>query len=987
MEQKIRYKGLSLTPDELAQENGTMELCGNAELHDGALRPSVIRGTDLAHDLKVTKTINGTAVTKVCKLLYVHKRPTYTNYIGICEPFSDSGHISLHWFDGGGVHGGQEGDASGEIDIDYTLFLADDTEDTEGANIIQVESIGNTLIILATNGTHYVLWKDTTYKYLGQRPPFVKIGFCMGNTVPSDYDKSTIEISGSNHLTAYRAFPITINSSTYEYNGSTSTGTIKTNSEMHDITENIWALINQTHDHITKEGHFYTNFMVRYCYRLYDGTMIMHSAPILMPVGIPNPVQVMPYNFSADGTYSSNVIIDTYYGGATVSDKMVLCYTPVNAALRWAIMETANMQTLKSDWSDIVLSLDIFVSPQFMKVSDTEPIKTFSSATGKHSIGICQVNSDPAVGYVPLRNSNDAPNSAFLFDLPEMSDGEYYKKMRDNSVFYKVKSLLLENIDAADDSYNGLDLSDVLPTLTSQEAMADDYKTHNMLLPMADSSGNVLTRLYTYNSRLNISSVTEKLFEGFSVLGGLTPPCQTFVTLSNGYWNVPSGAASTNIYVDSIVFTINTEEGVRYVKINVGANVTKFCLCNCLYFYPDTRATKVTVNCGSGSGAYSRTMLLEPCLNLNGAMVRDFTTFGKSDNFPATDTQHYAPTINRHVQAPNKIYTSAVNNPFHFPPESIYSVGTGTILGMAATTRAISQGQFGQYPLMAFTTDGIWALNVSNTGAFSAVHPISREVCVNPASICQLDQQVVFANSKGLAVLTEQNVTPITSVLDGAYKDIASIAPGLAQYFIDTTGDTQTIRERNADIRSLIGFDTSPIDFLKGGAVFFDSTSGRLLVYGSPSGTRQPIYVYTIGDGTWSTMVTKPILTAVNGYPYGYIQHTDGSVTCLDKPYPYADTDAIPTLIVTRALSFGDGVFSLANIAHSQMMAKRTTLFVFGSNDLVNWHYVGRTNQRHVYYLPSRAYRYYRFALYNVMKPGEQYISTSFDVILKFPKL
>ena len=54
-----------------------------------------------------------------------------------------------------------------------------------------------------------------------------------------------------------------------------------------EITESIWALINRTNSLIAKNGRFYANFMVRYCYRLYDGSTILHSAPVLMPVLIP----------------------------------------------------------------------------------------------------------------------------------------------------------------------------------------------------------------------------------------------------------------------------------------------------------------------------------------------------------------------------------------------------------------------------------------------------------------------------------------------------------------------------------------------------------------------------------------------------------------------------------------------------------------------------------------------------------------------------
>ena len=48
MQQSIRYKGLSLTPDEMAVENGALSLCGNLELHDGALRPAIVSGTPLS---------------------------------------------------------------------------------------------------------------------------------------------------------------------------------------------------------------------------------------------------------------------------------------------------------------------------------------------------------------------------------------------------------------------------------------------------------------------------------------------------------------------------------------------------------------------------------------------------------------------------------------------------------------------------------------------------------------------------------------------------------------------------------------------------------------------------------------------------------------------------------------------------------------------------------------------------------------------------
>ena len=91
MQQSIRYKGLSLTPDEMAVENGALSLCGNLELHDGALRPSVVCGTKISGTLWVDEAGD-------IKLVYIHEINGCKNFIGYYEKEN-----SLHWLseDGG----------------------------------------------------------------------------------------------------------------------------------------------------------------------------------------------------------------------------------------------------------------------------------------------------------------------------------------------------------------------------------------------------------------------------------------------------------------------------------------------------------------------------------------------------------------------------------------------------------------------------------------------------------------------------------------------------------------------------------------------------------------------------------------------------------------------------------------------------------------------------------------------------------------------
>ena len=134
---------------------------------------------------------------------------------------------------------------------------------------------------------------------------------------------------------------------------------------------------------------------------------------------------------------------------------------------------------------------------------------------------------------------------------------------------------------------------------------------------------------------------------------------------------------------------------------------------------------------------------------------------------PPTGLSDYptaSPREQRIIDLPNKIYTSEINNPFHFPVLGINTIGTGTILGISSAVKALSEGQFGQFPLYAFTSEGVWALEVSNTGSYSARQPVTREVCINTNSITQIDNAVLFATNRGIMLISGSTAQCISEV-------------------------------------------------------------------------------------------------------------------------------------------------------------------------------------------------------------------------------
>ena len=114
----------------------------------------------------------------------------------------------------------------------------------------------------------------------------------------------------------------------------------------------------------------------------------------------------------------------------------------------------------------------------------------------------------------------------------------------------------------------------------------------------------------------------------------------------------------------------------------------------------------------------------------------------------------------------NVLRVSAVDNPFYFPTAQTYKFG-GEIMGMASNAEAVSTGQFGQYPLFVFTTDGVWAMGVdtSGRGAYVSQAPFAREIC--NGGVCPVSGGVVFTTDAGVMAISGGQVVEISTALDG----------------------------------------------------------------------------------------------------------------------------------------------------------------------------------------------------------------------------
>ena len=982
MKENIRFRGLSFDKDEQSAAHGELSLCAGVELHDGALRPSVLEGTKVQHE--------GTDSELTGTLLYVHETPSYRHYITQNDK-------TLYWYKKDGTDG----------TVIKTFAQAD-------GDVISVNSVGNTLLVMTEKtGLHYILWKETNYKYLGTQIPFLPIEFRPTKQYTAKFDRSTIDTEASSEsTTAWRQFypgegKEPHNSLSIDQNSKTITIDKDIRSA---VTEAVQAIINQANNTVAKDGHFYAPFMLRYCYRLYDGSMVMHSAPVFMNVSLPQSIKVycdnagtmkekltptgripVPPESQYIDTRSNAIEIregdDTYH---TKADNFVLRYSPSNVGIEYLIVPdnwnspTINhdLNTLKNDWSDIVSSVDIFVSAPILREDFSNLIEKLvqdnDRMKGVRATNLIYLWNEWYI-IAPYEGEDTTILQAkFLnnmaFDIPTLSEDAYLQKILDTSSYFKIASYKLEDLKVGWGSqryeFNLLDYDkSIVPNITVQEEMKDDYHTHNQLLPISPESG-----MYVYNHRLNLYGMKEKLYKGIPV-GSMM---NSHIAQNPEYIG--------DIFVQEVYIELQTESGKKLVGGLTGAYATDYILSKTLYFYPDSRATKMYIQVAGMETNEYWVLKMEPLNFLNGAVASEAFWKDNLNDFAKTVT---LPDTNDIVPLPNRIITSEVDNPYMFPLNGRNAVGIGNVKGIAAVTRALSQGQVGDHDLVVFSTDGIWVLKVSSEGTYMAAHNISREVCSNPRSICQLDQSIVFATQRSLSKFVESDVVSISDVLDGPIPNLVTMLPGLAEWF---STDTPVGSHPDANIWQMLNWGTPAVDMFNGGRVFYDYASSRIVVLQQNTSKASVALVFSIRDMAWSTMMVPAIRSVIPGYPSPFVQiggngDDAGKVMILDRQYGYSGAIPHAGLIITRTLTFSDTMDIIRGFRQLTDSAQMPLLFFYGSNDQRKWQMIGQTAREFYEYMPGHPFRFFRIAINTSMLPSEEYQQLELEIISKYAKL
>lgn len=876
------------------------------------------------------------------------------------------------------------------------------------------ETIGNTLIIGTDKNTHYAIYKNVSYKWLGSKlpQPVFKFdfrrtsnseqGFWLKNWEPKTNTMTTKDNFISGGGIALRE--------TIQYGHEEDYVKLANTSDENKklFRDGIRSRVASVEHNAKMENVFIYPFFVRYAVKMFDGNYAMHSSPILMiPSSLKCPLlsymALVLKKINGDSYIETKYDGDEYYYAATDAIDfrgMELVYD-----FDGFVDENGNSVNI-DDWSDVISGVDIFLSSQISSYNERKwdnvsnvPDKfycfkkkimgtnnTYVDDDSVREYGHCYTKNERLEwfdifednGVAPFVYDTTVPKEGmqtplyyyvFKIPLPESTENEIQEKIKNTNLFYKVKEYRLGELKhdwsqkffRSEVEYGLLDRLETLPMLH------DDYISRSNLVGKVN---------YNYNQRLVLGDIKLQVPKWYC-------DAKEFV----------------NIHYDvTILFKIEKSGKTIYVewsKEDVGRNDFGHYL-----FYPDPDCKEARIKVDSELGRIIP-MNEHPGLHGAYALMPDLDSLYESRiDFDLYSVQPTPSTdLERYYQMQNTVAMSGVANPFHFPAINFKDIGRAKVIGIAVNTLDVSYEQWGPYPLVVFCNDGIVAVTIDKEGKFTGgVDAISADVLREPRglsqpTLVQTGQTLMFLTQRGVMMMAGTKIACVSEAMNGRHfnpmRELADV-----DYRI---GAFANLIGRTSD-------DTAFRNFAASGFLAFDYAHNRVLLMRSDMDYQ---YVYSLGTGLWSKQIvynnlqscqlsivpsntlpdqrgikmidTIPMKAAVNDYTEMYLQDNDG---WLYKTMDLMEQNASKQLyqygyFVSRPVRFGtDEYKTITRVLnrHTHFADKSfVKMALYGSRDGKDF---GRINT-----LRGMSYKYFIFVIYTYLMPNERYsyLSVDFD--------
>lgn len=916
----IQLKGIVRNTPGAVSPDGELEEAVNLRYKDGAFRP--------IPDRVAYATVTG------YNPVHVHSNAGYKHFLGVA-----SGQL---WYIGDDKGNGFEPKSP----VVAICSISGTPSFTQ---------IGNVVNILDSTGLKYAIWYDSAYVSINsdfdgsQTDTSVgvvgKVDLRVGGIVPAWVPRPPYYLLAPDYPLAERRLYRT--DDTFAENGET-------------LDKAIIALFTKARSIEEKEGRMMDFHLACTAVELYDGTYILQSNPVLLG-----------QTYDSQARYRNYVVTNDGVNVGTAGDISLSYDYETNKAFIRLGASTESVPTgdeyIKDDCYEYLTRAEIWPTAAGMtrgseiKGGDTPPF-----------FAHCEKNQPAWVAALAskfqIRVNQNIPNelrplvkslSVFLtpgvmpYDLEKTVDKlgvawaagyweacAYPKFKTDATIrtellalpnFYKVHEIPFDSLQAG--TWVDIDLKDKLgDAMASLEVMPVDNFSHHKTLPAMQ---------FVYNSKLHAANYKTLLSRGF-------PIANFYPESAVGQFNPQTWTAytPTNEYIWWIKVDIKTSNGissvVRYFHKLAGVAGATGSDLAAMLSYPDSRAIKMTIYQQFLGYHASEYKLGEFPLKAHDS--QNFAYYLSSDLKPIpfctttpaqpAGTNGYTPPteVQREQSFSNSMKVSEVNNPFTFPALTTYQIGNGDIRALASNAIALSTGQFGEYPLYVFCSDGIYAMYVGGGAiTYSASKPVARDVCIG-SNAKPVDGGVVFVTDRGAMMISGSQVTELSLPLRGE-----------ALAFTDnTSNDYLELLTAAVDNAALVQLKTSAsietfLSFLAGAKVGYNYLEREIWFTRSDK-----TYSYIYKQGVWFKVKDTAVMF-VDDYPTQYLLR-DGVLYNIGKEA----TTSTQTMFLTRPLKMGTQGFKqamrvvlrgLVNTATS----KYAGVYIFGSYDCIKWAYLGGT--------------------------------------------
>ena len=450
-------------------------------------------------------------------------------------------------------------------------------------------------------------------------------------------------------------------------------------------------------------------FLYRVALELSDGTFICHGSPKFVSHG------------NTGLIYTS--VAATTTNGVRAHDSIK--FVDSTAGVPLIEFNTDDITDIKNNYSDEVKSVVIAVTELYNAYEDSDEEEPYLFLNGR-------------VAATETIDSVEYEKRGMFFSMEEKinmaKDGNYFIVKR-----FGLDEFPLGEYSAFSDGHL-LDID--WTTISSNETLSiDDNRYRDKF------SGGILS---TYNKRLILSNYS-----------------RTLSGIEKGMFEV-SGAESET-YKYSVTIKENDKFYTVYHTISKGSAIS---IANEYISYPHSGATYLSVYRQSAGGTLYGIAGFElrphPVLNISYYVnIED-----KENNFslPAFySTAFPMAGIPTHQPVVDYTDTLAISNyldPTIYEARHSYTFGEGVVIGVGVPTFALSEGQFGEFPLYVFTSKGVWVLTQgSGEVLFASNHPISQEIALSKHSICGTELGVFFISEGGLFIINGSKAEEVSKHL------------------------------------------------------------------------------------------------------------------------------------------------------------------------------------------------------------------------------